>query len=192
MRASIARGHFKETARGTIADAFASPENKQKSSGFSAGERRPDFRRLSRQQAGAAAIENPPFAGAGEGFVKKKAGLVELSRKFLRRTLKIVPPRARGARISRVGKMGYIGYAGPLLLDCDFALEFLRHPGKLGYHRFDLRDATARFVDLEAPETCKGIPRFHNFNSKTQVGPATRSCRKGQILSTRTCSNSLI
>jgi hypothetical protein len=39
MRAPIARGNFKETARGTIADAFASAENKQKSSGFNAGER---------------------------------------------------------------------------------------------------------------------------------------------------------
>ena len=64
--------------------------------------------------------------------------------------------------------MAYIGYAGPLLLDCDFTLEFPRHPGKLGYHRFDLHDAAARFVDLEAPETCKAIPRLHYFNSKTQ------------------------
>jgi hypothetical protein len=136
---------------------------------------KPDFRQLSRQQGRSAAIENPPFAGAGEGFVKKKASLVELSRQFLRRTLEIVAPRARGTRISRVGKMGYIGYAGPLLLDCDFTLEFLRHPGKLGYHRFDLRDAAARFVDLETPETCNGIPRLHYFNSKTQVGPETRS-----------------
>jgi hypothetical protein len=135
----------------------------------------PDFRQLSRQQGRAAAIENPPFAGAGEGFVKKKASLVELSRQFLRRTLEIGVPRARGTRISRVGKMGYIGYAGPLLLDCDFTLEFLRHPGKLGYHRFDLRDAAARFVNLEAPETCKGIPRLHYFNSKAQVGPGIRS-----------------
>ncbi len=139
----------------------------------------PDFRQLSRQQGAAFAIENPPFAGAGEGFVKKKAGLVELSRQFLRRTLEIVPPRARGARVSRVCKMGYIGYAGPLLLDCDFTLEFPRHPGKLGYHRFDLRDAAARFVDLEAPEPCNGIPRLHYFNSKTRVGPVTRSCKKG-------------
>jgi hypothetical protein len=135
----------------------------------------PDFRSLSRQQGRAAAIENPPFAGAGEGFVKKKAGVVELSRQFLRRTLEIVPPGARGARISRVGEMGYIGYAGPLLLDCDFTLEFPRHLGKLGYHRFDLRDAAARFVDLEAPETRKGIPRLHYFISKTQVGPETWS-----------------
>ena len=134
-----------------------------------------DFRQLSGQQGRAAAIENPPFAGAGEGFVKKKAGLVELSRQFLRRALEIVSPRARGARISRVGKMRYIGYAGPLLLDCDFTFEFPRHPGKLGYHRFDLRDAAARFVDLEAPETCKGIPRLHYFNSKAQVRPETRS-----------------
>jgi hypothetical protein len=128
----------------------------------------PDFRQLSRQQGRAAAIE-VPLAGAGEGFVKKMAGLVELSRQFLRRTLEIVPPCARGARISRVGKMGYIGYAGALLFDCDFTLEILRHPGKLGYHRFDLHDTAARFVDLEAPETCKGIPRLHYFNSKTQV-----------------------
>jgi hypothetical protein len=135
----------------------------------------PVFRQLSRQQGRAAAIENPPFAGAGEGFVKKMAGLVELSRQFFRRTLEIVSPRARGARVSRVGKMGYIGYPGPLLLDCDFTLEFPRHPGKLGYHCFDLRDAAARFVDLEAPETCNGIPRLHYFNSKTQVGPETRS-----------------
>src|ERR1700731_2104368 len=81
------------------------------------------FWQLSRRQGRAAAIENPPFAGAGEGFVKKKAGLVELSRQFLRRALEIVSPRARGARISRVGKMGYVGYAGPLLLHCDFTLE---------------------------------------------------------------------
>jgi hypothetical protein len=71
--------------------------------------------------------------------------------------------------------MGYIGYAGPLLLDSDFTLEFPRHPGKLGDHRFDLRDPAARFVDLEAPETRNGIPRLHYFNSKTQVGPETRS-----------------
>jgi hypothetical protein len=71
--------------------------------------------------------------------------------------------------------MAYIGYAGPLLLDCDFTLEFPRHPGKLGYHRFDLRDAAARFVELEAPETCKAIPRLHYFNSKRQVGAETRS-----------------
>src|SRR5271156_5763757 len=98
----------------------------------------PGFRWLSRQQGRAAAIENPLLAGVGERFVKKKAGLVELSRQILRRTLEIVPPRARGARISRVGKMRYIGYAGPLLLGCDFTLELPRHLGKLGDHRFDL------------------------------------------------------
>src|SRR3984893_13564040 len=134
----------------------------------------PDFRQLSRQQGRAAAVENPPFAGAGEGFVKKKAGLAELSRQFFLRTLEVVAPRTRRAHISRVGKMRYIGYTGPLLLDCNFTFEFPRHPGKLGYHRFDLRDATARFVDLKAPETCKGIPRLHYFNSKAQVRPETR------------------
>jgi hypothetical protein len=133
------------------------------------------LRPLSRQQARAAAIENPTVAGAGERFVKKMAGFIELNRQFLGRTLEIVPARSRGARVCRVRKMGYIGYAGSLLLDCDFTLEFPRHPGKLGYHCFDLRDAAARFVDLEAPETCKGIPRLHYFNSKTQVGRQTRS-----------------
>jgi hypothetical protein len=39
MRDPIARGNFKETAPGTIADAFASHKNKQKSSGFNARER---------------------------------------------------------------------------------------------------------------------------------------------------------
>jgi hypothetical protein len=174
MCAPIARDNLKETARGITADSFATHENKQENSGFNARAER-DLRQLSRQQSRAAAIENPPFAGAGEGFVEKKAGLLELSRQFFRRTLEIVPPCARGARISRVGKMAYIGYAGPLLLDCDFTLEFPRHPGKLGYHRFDLHDAAARFVDLEAPETCKAIPRLHYFNSKTQVGAETRS-----------------
>jgi hypothetical protein len=135
----------------------------------------PDFRPLSRQQGRAAAIENPTGAGPGERFIKKMAGLIELSRQFLRRTLEIVSARSRGARVSRVGKMGCIGYTGALLLDCDFALEFPRHHGKLGYHRFDLRDAAARFLDLEAPETCEGIPRLHYFNSKTQVGSQTRS-----------------
>jgi hypothetical protein len=174
MGAPIARDNLKETARRITADSFATHENKHENSGFNARAER-DLRQLSRQQSRAAAIENPPFAGAGEGFVEKKAGLLELSRQFFRRTLEIVPPCARGARISRVGKMAYIGYAGPLLLDCDFTLEFPRHPGKLGYHRFDLHDAAARFVDLEAPETCKAIPRLHYFNSKTQVGAETRS-----------------
>ena len=85
-----------ELQGGTIADAFASHENKHESSGFNAQSAEPDFRQLSRQQGRAAAIENPPFAGAGERFVKKKAGLVELSRQFLRRTLEIVR-RARAA-----------------------------------------------------------------------------------------------
>src|SRR5580704_5533307 len=40
MRAPIARGNFKETARGTIADGFASHENKHEISGFNARERR--------------------------------------------------------------------------------------------------------------------------------------------------------
>ena len=106
----------------------------------------PDLSQLSRHEGRAAAIENPLFAGAGERFVKKKAGLVELSGQFLRRTVEIVPPRARGAGISWVGKMGDIGYAGPLLLGCDFTLEFPRHLGKLGYHQFDLRDAATCFV----------------------------------------------
>jgi hypothetical protein len=153
---------------------------------------KPDFQPLSRQQGRAAAIENPTVAGASERFVEKMAGLIELSRQFLRRTLEIVPTRSRGARVSRVGKMGYIGYAGSLLLDCDFTLEFPRHSRKLGDHRFDLRDAAARFVYLEAPETRKGIPRLHCFNSKTQVGPESKFLNRGQILSTRICSNSLI
>jgi hypothetical protein len=152
---------------------------------------KPDFQPLSSQQGRAAAIENPTVAGASERFVKKMAGLIELSRQFLGRTLEIVPTRSRGARVSRVGEMGYIGYAGSLLLDCDFTLEFPRHPGKLGYHRFDLRDAAARFLDLEAPKTRKGIPRLHYFNSKTQVGLENKFLNRGQILSTRICSNSL-
>jgi hypothetical protein len=38
----------------------------------------PDLAQLSCHEGRAAAIENPLFAGAGERFVNKKAGLVEL------------------------------------------------------------------------------------------------------------------
>jgi hypothetical protein len=68
---------LKETARGTVAAAFASHENKQENSGFNARASR-ILPQLSRQQ-GRAAIEYPAFAGAGQGFVEEKAGLVELS-----------------------------------------------------------------------------------------------------------------
>ena len=57
----------------------------------------PDFRQLSRQQGRAAAIENPHFARAGESFVKKKAGLVELSRQFSAERWRL-SRRARAAR----------------------------------------------------------------------------------------------
>jgi hypothetical protein len=51
--------------------------------------------------------------------------------------------------------VSYVGYSGSLLLQSDFTVELPRHLGKLGDHRFDLRDAASRLVDLKAPETCK-------------------------------------
>src|SRR6202022_2995286 len=74
LRAPIARGNFKRNHRRCRRLTEIS-KKVQASMRATAGT---DFQQLSRQQGRAAAIENPPFAGAGEGFVKKKAGLVEL------------------------------------------------------------------------------------------------------------------
>jgi hypothetical protein len=87
--------------------------------------------------------------------------------------------------------VGYIGYAGSLLLQSDFPVEIAGHLGKLSYHRFDLRDAAAGFVDLKAPETRQCIPRLHCFNSKTRALLQRRIRKKMPDFSTTACSNAI-
>jgi hypothetical protein len=52
-----------------------------------------------------AALRDPRITGIGERFLKKLAGLLELTGQLPGRTLQIVPPRAGGARVSRVSEM---------------------------------------------------------------------------------------
>jgi len=148
------------TAAG-ISAAKDNTENSAKSSNLKAPRTHPpSFVRLgltpaSRVGGLAVALKDSRIAWIGERFFKKMTGLVKLACQLPGRTLQIVPPCSRRARISRIGEVSYIGYSGSLLLQSDFTVEFPRHLGKLGDHRFDLRDAASRLVDLKAPETCK-------------------------------------
>src|SRR3954447_22078089 len=67
--------------------------------------------------------------------------------------------------------MGWVRDAGLLLFRGDLAIQVRRHAIELGDHDFDLRDAPPLFIDLEAFEANKRIPRLHHTNSTRRTSP---------------------
>src|SRR5208282_6902413 len=76
-----------------------------------------------------AALERFVFGELGQRFLEAGFGLLDLPAELADRSLQIVAPRARGARIGRIGEMMGVGDSGALFFVGDFSVEITGHPG---------------------------------------------------------------